>query len=914
MRSVKLIVVLFCLSVFAFGQSGNNQNNLPSGGPIPFAGVPSGSCSATQTAVNTTNGALYTCNAGSWQLATGSTALSGITGGTQGQPITGTSGGGVGSSPIFLDISKLSGADFCLQTQSALGQTTTLVYQGGGSSGATVPCSVNPFATFQGGLLQLPSSQILAQTLWSWGNGNGLDISGTGRGPSPASNTGAQYNTVIVSCHGQTGCNSNSVAPTGYQSTGNPAGTYTNQALFQEGSYPAVGFFGSQITHAVLDNQGTPGLMTFWDLNGQEQSGTSYMIFEGAGPYMPNVEFGGWDTTGNYGGGFFIGHYTPGIQNGVNLWNYETSYPGTKTIQGAQVTAVGASVTTCSVANAPAVTGNINATCKAITDANGALLFVDITNPGYGYTSVPAITLNGSATATAIPGGEGCGGGLHGIAATGITVTQPENDNRDPSNPNILGQATVTLAAAPPFTIYPNMTFRLDGFAAGATHGTVFTNTSAYDANIILTVAANQLSFTYLQPTPPAMASADSTGAGTITFVTVPMVFLSGADASNRGFGNGTININNGCGNVGTNNIKTYTGSAVAVSGGVATYTISSDTGAASNALAGIPFVVTGFSNVGNNTAQNTQTFIATGSTATTITFTATSQAAETHAGTLTIASLVNNGEAQIGTEVSTGQTEQVGDHIEGAVVGNGVGEMGPSQGYISFGNNPANIINSAAHLSARYGIPLSAVFINECSGGNSGVQGNMKLLTDDGNFNILHRANGRCIPFYATDTSNAAGGVFTLSNPNSGADVVNGVSVYAGSIDIWKGTSVGNGVNMFHADYSTGAVKPTLYQSQTNCAVNSASPAVCGSAPTGAFVVPTTTAAYTVNTTAATTTSRIFLQPLSFASNLPSSPTCVTPAVTSVVTVSAISNGVSFSIALPSTTGQTCWQYWIVN
>jgi hypothetical protein len=47
----------------------------PSGGnvsPIPFAGVPTGTCLPTQVAVNTTNGNLYTCNATVWTIVSGS--------------------------------------------------------------------------------------------------------------------------------------------------------------------------------------------------------------------------------------------------------------------------------------------------------------------------------------------------------------------------------------------------------------------------------------------------------------------------------------------------------------------------------------------------------------------------------------------------------------------------------------------------------------------------------------------------------------------------------------------------------------------------------------------------------------------------------------------------------------------------
>ncbi len=110
-----------------------------------------------------------------------------------------------------------------------------------------------------------------------------------------------------------------------------------------------------------------------------------------------------------------------------------------------------------------------------------------------------------------------------------------------------------------------------------------------------------------------------------------------------------------------------------------------------------------------------------------------------------------------------------------------------------------------------------------------------------------------------------------------------------------------------------SGCSMPT-YSTSTNCAQNTASPAACGSSAAGAFVVPTTTTTYTVNTTAVLgTTSRIFLTPITFAANLPSSPTCVAPAA-GAVTISAVVANTSFTFALPSTTGQTCWQYHIMN
>ena len=108
--------------------------------------------------------------------------------------------------------------------------------------------------------------------------------------------------------------------------------------------------------------------------------------------------------------------------------------------------------------------------------------------------------------------------------------------------------------------------------------------------------------------------------------------------------------------------------------------------------------------------------------------------------------------------------------------------------------------------------------------------------------------------------------------------------------------------------------ITSTAYASTTNCVVNSASPAASGAAPAGAFVVPTTTSTYTVDTSAVSADSRIFLQPISFAADLPSSPTCVKPLLTTPFTVSAVSAGTSFTMSLTATTGQTCFEYWIVN
>lgn len=128
------------------------------------------------------------------------------------------------------------------------------------------------------------------------------------------------------------------------------------------------------------------------------------------------------------------------------------------------------------------------------------------------------------------------------------------------------------------------------------------------------------------------------------------------------------------------------------------------------------------------------------------------------------------------------------------------------------------------------------------------------------------------------------------------------------------------NGNNLPVIDVVQGGTSPAFgvrsysYGTTTNCSVNSASPAACGGAAAGSFVVPTTTTAYTVNTTAIHAASRIFLFPHTDTRDLPGAPTCVVPAITAEPVVSGIVAATSFSITIASTTGQTCWDYLVMN
>jgi len=111
------------------------------------------------------------------------------------------------------------------------------------------------------------------------------------------------------------------------------------------------------------------------------------------------------------------------------------------------------------------------------------------------------------------------------------------------------------------------------------------------------------------------------------------------------------------------------------------------------------------------------------------------------------------------------------------------------------------------------------------------------------------------------------------------------------------------------------GSINAPSYTTTTNCAANSASPAACGSAASGVFAVPSTTTSYTVNTTAVTAHSRIFMRSILDNTDIPSSPTCVSPLLGSgeYAPTSRVA-GTSFTFSMTSTTGTTCFQYWIVN
>lgn len=98
-------------------------------------------------------------------------------------------------------------------------------------------------------------------------------------------------------------------------------------------------------------------------------------------------------------------------------------------------------------------------------------------------------------------------------------------------------------------------------------------------------------------------------------------------------------------------------------------------------------------------------------------------------------------------------------------------------------------------------------------------------------------------------------------------------------------------------------------------CLITSgAGPLACGSADNGTVAIPTTTATYTINTTKVTANSKIFITPTTDNTGIPGGPTCVLPTLTADPSLSARVSGTSFTIAETSTTGITCYNWFLVN
>ena len=111
-------------------------------------------------------------------------------------------------------------------------------------------------------------------------------------------------------------------------------------------------------------------------------------------------------------------------------------------------------------------------------------------------------------------------------------------------------------------------------------------------------------------------------------------------------------------------------------------------------------------------------------------------------------------------------------------------------------------------------------------------------------------------------------------------------------------------------------AVTGTLYSSATDC-TSSASPAACGAAASGSFVIAAAATGVVVNTTAVTANSKIFIQEdSSLGTKL--SVTCNTQSILvlgpPVVTARTAATSFTATIVVAPTTDPACYSYWIVG
>lgn len=217
----------------------------------------------------------------------------------------------------------------------------------------------------------------------------------------------------------------------------------------------------------------------------------------------------------------------------------------------------------------------------------------------------------------------------------------------------------------------------------------------------------------------------------------------------------------------------------------------------------------------------------------------------------------------------------------------------------------------SAAGAFTNVSIPHTAA---------TGLVGDTWVLTVCPQFNTPCFSTAPTVIFGASQTLNVAPAAIRFSaatpyqiQPAAYLDV-EVTNVYTG-FEYWNVTS---GIYRV-CSVVTGAntctwVNDPSVGTPSNCNVNSASPAACGSASSGVVVVPTTTTTYTVNTTAVTANSRIQVWPITDNSGVSGAPTCNAPPTPFIGYPSARSAGTSFTFTLPSTTGTSCWNYLIIN
>lgn len=193
----RFLSLLFLLTLLAISPSLHAQGQpqfTGVGGVIPFSGVPSGSCSATQLAVNTSNGNLYSCSGSSWALVNGSAAsvaFSAVTAGSNATALVISTGGSLtvsGSGTI--NATTLLGNTWA--APGAIGGTTpgTAAFTTLSASGTVTFTGIEPGSTQ---CLQISASGVVSAAGFACGSATGgvTSVSGDGTFYTNSASTGA---------------------------------------------------------------------------------------------------------------------------------------------------------------------------------------------------------------------------------------------------------------------------------------------------------------------------------------------------------------------------------------------------------------------------------------------------------------------------------------------------------------------------------------------------------------------------------------------------------------------------------------------------------------------------------------------------------------------------------------------------
>lgn len=169
------------------------------GGPLLFSGVPTGTCTAAQTAINTTNGDFYSCNSGIWNKVNGGSVGPGTTGFIPSFATSTT----VGNSHCDDGVTTASTVHCSenVETTGSLtigvgGSTAGLDALGGNTSNPSLPSNAAGFlgpasASFTSYFGQFPSTAPVAHSVMIW--------------PAPTSNVAAFSFKAISDCQDTAG-------------------------------------------------------------------------------------------------------------------------------------------------------------------------------------------------------------------------------------------------------------------------------------------------------------------------------------------------------------------------------------------------------------------------------------------------------------------------------------------------------------------------------------------------------------------------------------------------------------------------------------------------------------------------------------------------------------------------------------